>query len=88
MQSSCLRLILKFYLEKQEQDWTWRSYLYLYILTQMSNGVFLDTTIRLPNQFSIKSGQFPTRQKISNSYIIVIYLMTARPYFFNFKTSK
>jgi hypothetical protein len=28
MQSSCLWLILKFYLVKQEQNWTWRSYLY------------------------------------------------------------
>jgi hypothetical protein len=34
IQSSCLRLILKFYWEKQEQDWSWRSNLYLCILTQ------------------------------------------------------
>jgi hypothetical protein len=29
MQSSCLRSMLKFYLEKQVQDWTSRSHLYL-----------------------------------------------------------
>jgi hypothetical protein len=34
MQSSWMRLILKFYLEKQEQDWTLKLYLYLCILTQ------------------------------------------------------
>jgi hypothetical protein len=48
MQSSCLRSVLKFYLEKQEQDWSSRLHLYLCILTQVPHS---QCSLRLSPKF-------------------------------------